>query len=128
MLASIQITGSLIEHTQVSSYLLLGLNAHVSNKEKACSRNQKPKLLGPQTRGAAEHKNRTEANRCEKPNPELQLSHKTFTRSLLAVSPEASPGSQWRHSQFKGCETPNNVAFPGSKVVDRDSGFMQLLL
>ena len=41
---------------------------------------------------------------------------KTFTRSLLAVSLEAPPGSQWRHSHVKRPRSIPALRIPGSLV------------
>ena len=82
-----------------------------SNKEKAFG---EIRSLTTRAWGVQEQRDETRAQKgvenCDSGWP----APKTFTRSLLAVSPEAPPGSQRRHSQFKSRETPNPVTVQGS--------------
>ena len=71
------------------------------------------------TWGVQEQKNWTEAQKVWKTVTQGMTSPQNFHPVPLAVSLEAPPGSQWRHSQVKGQETPLHIAFPGSSVVER---------
>ena len=64
-------------------------------------------------------KNRAKGpTKCENRDPGWAAS-KTFTRSLLAVSQEAPPGTQWRHSQFKVVDPHYTWYSPWAYIVKR---------